>query len=274
MDEKPQMTSEQLEKYHEIRAIHWTHRTPEQKAEYETLKPLVPERDLSFLNQRDRSNKKPKSPLLNILQNAQEAPKEVIVKQIPYVPPQTGEMVTMTKDGLMKMLEEIRNEERGRVSVLKDNDWQEYKLPTQRKYTATIKLWQKDYRSPKGLVVDWHRSRFANDPNTNEKTEFFDVTIRYDDGKEEVVEMPIIEFSRFNEIETVEILSIKEKKMQLKQGEVKASVIQTDDTGMTTIMDNKTSQTVPLLVVKDEPMAKVRRGNGQIMDISVSRLNQ
>lgn len=262
MDEQTKWTPEQEKRYREIRAIHWQHRTKEQKDEYEILKPLAPKPTPAEIDARIANHREKK-----------DEPKEVIVKQIPYEPPKNDpETIVTTKEGLRQMVEEMLKGERSGKSILKDNDWHDLELPKQRKYTATLKLWQKDYRSPKGLVVDWKRSRFGMDSD-GEKTEFFDVTVRYDDGNEEVVELPIIEFSRMNEIERVEIVSMKERKLQMKEGETRASVIEVDDAGISTVMDRKTTQVVPLVVIKNEPIATIRRANGQTMQLPVNRLN-
>ena len=248
-------TTEQLERFAVLRKIHWTQRTEKEIDEYAALKEIIPQK-----NPLDR---------IKNLNEIKKQPNEIVVKEIPY---KADGMVTMSKEGLMELLAKAKAEVNGR-SVIKDNEWQEYKLPAKRKHTATIKLWQKDYNSPKGLVVDWHRLKFEIDPVSHKEVEIFEVTVMYDDDTKETVEMPIGQFVKFNEVETVEIESIKEHKMQMKQGETRVSVVKTDDTGMSTTMDNKTNSKVPLLVITNKPIATVKRDNGKTFEIPCDRLN-
>ncbi len=184
------------------------------------------------------------------------------------------EQITITKSGLMKMLEEIRNGDQTSAEKIKDLEWQEYTTPKRKNYTATIKVYQTDTNSPKGLIVDWKRLKTAQDPETKKfNRDIYALTVRYDDGREETIEISVGEFNRFQEIERVEILEFKDRKMAMKQGETLRSVKTKDDMGNEMTMDAKTGEKVPLMVLRDETICKVKRSSGEVFDINVNRLN-
>ena len=185
------------------------------------------------------------------------------------------ETITLTKTSLKQMMEEIRTEERAKTQKIKDNEWQEFKAPAKRKHTCTMKVYRKDSESEPGIIVDWKRIRTERDPETKKMTyHIYKLTIRYDDGHEDTVEIPVHEFNSFQETETCEIIKIEERKLQKKQGETRASKISRDDTGNEMILgDEKTSDSVPLIVVKDSPILTIKRPNGQVMEIGIDRIN-
>lgn len=197
----------------------------------------------------------------------------------PPIPNDEGmaeQKITFTKEGLMKMLEEIKKDAIAGVVKDRDTEWQPFVPGANRKFTATIKTYQKDSKSPKGLVVDWKRLRTDQDPETKKRNlDIYEVTILHNDGKTDTMEIEIKDFAMFNEHEVVEIVSIEERPMQMKQGEVKAARVDRDDLGNELVMsDVKTDRKVPLIVIKDDPIATIKRPNGQLLKIKVNRLNQ
>ena len=196
-------------------------------------------------------------------------------KSAPAEEPKTEDTITLTKTSLKQMMEEIRTEERAKTQKIKDNDWQEFKAPAKRKFTCTMKVYRKDSESEPGLIVDWKRIRTERDPETKKLTyDIYKLTIRYDDGHEDTIEIPVHEFNSFQETETCEIVKMEERKLQMKQGETRASKVSRDDTGNEMILgDEKTSDSIPLIVVKDSPILTIKRPNGQTMEIGIDRIN-
>ena len=170
------------------------------------------------------------------------------------------------------MLEDIRKE--GATGKTRDLEWQEYMPPPHRKYTATLKLYRKDTDSPAGVITKWKRLRIEQDPETKKfNYEIFTLTIRYDGGREETMEIPVIGFLRFNEYERVDIIEMKEKKMQMSQGTTNQSRVSRDDIGNELIMDDKTGVKVPLIVIQDATEMLIRRPNGEQFWIGAQYLN-
>lgn len=190
-------------------------------------------------------------------------------------PEDKEESITLTKTSLKQMMEEIRTEERAKTKKIRDTEWQEFKAPAKRKSTCTMKVYRKDSESEPGLIVDWKRIRTERDPETKKLTyDIYKLTIRYDNGKEETIEIPVHEFNSFQETETCEIVKTEEHRLQMKQGETRASKVSRDDTGNEMILgDEKTNDNIPLIVVKDSPVLTIKRPNGQEMEIGIDRIN-
>jgi hypothetical protein len=185
------------------------------------------------------------------------------------------ETVTFTKSALKEMLDQIKQETKANTLILKDNEWKEYKPGPKRRYTCTIKVYRQDSESEPGLIVDWKRFKTDRNPETKKLDyDIYNVTIRYDSGKEEIIQIPVIEFNGFQEVEVCEIIEVREKKLQKSYGRVRVSKKVMDDLGNEIIMDEKTEGSVDQVVVKDDPTFIIKRPNGKTMEIKADRVNQ
>jgi hypothetical protein len=235
----------------------------EEKREYQVLNTLVLQ-DLDYAKEQEEKKEPPAEtpeikPIPNDLNDLGKKPEET---------------VTFTKSSLMKMMEEIRKEAASGNVTLKE-DWHDYAEPKRRNSTAFIRVYQKDGDSPKGLMTDYRRIRTTEDPDTGKRDyDIYEFTIRYDGGKEEKVEMPLVDLVNINELEKVEIVQLMEKSQAMKQGETNVSQVIVDDLGNEITMDKKTATKVPLLVKRLVGMATVKRQNGEQFDIKIDRLNQ
>lgn len=210
---------------------------------------------------------------------AEESAKLEQEYKAPPIPNDEGaqeQKITFTKEGLMKMLDEIKKDAIAGVVKDRDTEWQPFVPGANRKHTATIKTYQSDSKSPKKLVIDWKRLRTDQDPETRKRNlDIYEVILLDDSGKTESMEIQVKDFAMFNEHEVVEIVGMEERPMQMKQGEVKMSRVDRDDLGNELVMsDVKTDRKVPLIVKKDDPIATIKRPNGQLLKIKVNRLNQ
>jgi len=241
-----------MDRLEQLKLKGWLHMDKMERAEYKLLK---------------------ERPVQDEVTTVETAPAESPIKT--DVNEVSDEVVTMKKSSLMKMMEDIKNDAKSGVEKFRDLEWQEYTEPKRKNYTATLRVYQKDTISPKGLIVDYQRLRTDLDDETKKRNmDIYQLTIRYDDGNLEKVEVPIREFVNFNQYETVEILEFHNRKMAMKQGEVNKSRTSRDSTGNEMILsDEKTGEKVPLMVLRDETECKVKRANGQVFIINVSRLN-
>ena len=184
---------------------------------------------------------------------------------------------------LEKMVERLSAENsnlREESSKLQDG-WSDYESPAGANKTATIKFYQKDADSPKGVIV---KAVVFKDNEFNEETHKYDklvytIDVRYDDGKEESLKIDAVELAKIREIEKVEI--IKEDKKTLRKVEDYITIPERDKAGYPKRMlsggsgygQNVGKNQVPLEVFMVKSICTVKRKNGQEFQIDNDFLN-
>lgn len=163
--------------------------TPEEQAEYKTLKPGVKGKD-----------------------NLEEATEPAVPKLVP-------EEDRISR--LEKMVEKLsaENSNLRQESAAQQEGFVEYKPVAERNKTATIKIYRKDAESPEGVII---KAVVFKDNEFNEETHKYDklvynITVKYGDGKDEILKIDAMEFAKLREIEKVEI--IKEDRKVLRKVE-------------------------------------------------------
>lgn len=212
-------------------------------------------------------------------------------------PSGTGETVTVKKEDLFKMVDEIaekkmeqlRNEnaelKRHGVALEKQigiGDWQDVGANKKRSHTATFKLWRSDTDKEFGLIVDWKHLRFEYDENTRQHDkDIYKVTLLHADDSREDVEMPLRAFGAIIDTETVDIMEMDKVQQVAKMGSIKRSPKSRDGYTLSSVpgissgdlVRPDTGEWVDQLVTRDKITCTVRRKNGQVFKIDANRLN-
>lgn len=184
---------------------------------------------------------------------------------------------------LEKMVESLSAENsnlRSETAKMQEG-WSEYKAPAAGNKYATVKIFRKDADSPSGVIV---KAVVFKDNELDEQTRRYDkliynITLRYDNGKEEVVKMAAEDLAKIREIEKVEI--VKEDRRTLRKVEDYAIIPEKDKEGFPKRMldggsgygQNIGKHQVPLEVFMVKSTCTVKRKNGQEFQIENDFLN-
>lgn len=189
--------------------------------------------------------------------------------------------ITLTKDQLKHMLDEIRQEERAAAMDLRSSeDWKE--VEAQKKIqTARMKLYQKDGNAPKGVIIDWKKLKDEWDEETRKYDKMIcEIVVRYDGGETEKVNMPLIQFARISDYETVKILETEAKKMVKVVGKVRRALpdrygyVRSSFAGAGGSLDGVLlGDFVDERVERIESKHKIQRPNGETFWLRNDRLN-
>ena len=201
-------------------------------------------------------------------------------------PPAGGGLVTMSKqelqdliDSRVKMATKPLQEQNDVLAKQTQGGWKEFVPPKDRNKTARMRLWRKDTDQEFGVIIDWKHLKFDYDEATRKyDKDIYKINILKADGTHEEHEIPLIEFSKMNDFETVEILKSDKKTMIKSHGDVYVSGV--DKNGYTmaanldrTISGFRTSTKVPMNEMTTTCECLIRRPNGQELTISNTRLN-
>ena len=133
--------------------------------------------------------------------------------------------ITMTPSELQKMMDEAiqRDKERNKPDLAKPNynEWSEVGEDERPNRTATLRLWQKDAKSPWGVIIraDYLKMVFDEETRKHDKM-IYEVEVLYDDKTTETFEMSADEYVKLNQVEKVELIDVDRKKMRKITGKV------------------------------------------------------
>ena len=159
-------------------------------------------------------------------------------------------------------------------------DWKLAKKEKPMLRTARFKVWQKDSKSPEGLVVDWKHHKFEYDERSRAyDKDVYVYTIAYpekdkkfEDWKKEEIEMPLEAFAAINKHETVTILKREVEVAERSHGQVRRT-LKTKE-GYTYLNPNMTGdEIVDLVETKEVATCIVEMADGTTFTISEDRLN-
>jgi len=180
---------------------------------------------------------------------------------------------------LQKRINEKKPEKSAESAELADG-WTEEDEKNSRFPTATLKLYQKDTNSPKGLVVDFKHLKYDYDENTRKyDKDMYELTVLYDDKNVEKVVIPLVDFSHINDIERVEIIETEEKRMSKVYGKIRRpsknreGYTMSDYPGSGLIEKHPSEGWVDEKVTMVDTTCKIRRPNGDILTIKNEKLN-
>lgn len=206
------------------------------------------------------------------------------------VAPKPSGVFTMTQEELSRLLadavkqgrESAQEQVAGLEAQVGIGTWRPQKKPIERTYTAKMRTFQKDIDSPVGVIInqEWDKK-----PRWNEETHRYDkmvyrITLRYDGGETEIVEMPLEDLAKISDFIIVKILKQKETPMEQIQGYTNKSynsggyrmsglVI-----GASGSYDKFTrGERVPLTVTTSEWIATIELPNKEVIEIPTSKLN-
>lgn len=193
-----------------------------------------------------------------------------------------GDTITMSKADLeatiasyMAQNNELKERNAKLERVNGEAGWKTQTPATVKTHTATLKRWQVDSEKPMGLVVDWkfHKNVFDELSRRHDKP-VYKVTLRYDDGTTSVEEILWEDFAKIVETEVVDILDKKVTVLERVTGKKRTNKKMVDGY-LTELPKERASEgmIVDLKETRDEIMMTVKRPNGQVFDISATRLN-
>jgi hypothetical protein len=186
------------------------------------------------------------------------------------------EKIILTRAELRQILADeiaaLRVQPTNETSLL--NGWQKESPEEKRKHTATIKIYRKDSDSLPALIVDWKFHKWALDEFTRRNNvPIYKITLQYDDGKQEVVELPLSIFAEIKEVEKVEILEQKEEKLKMATDFVKRRAVKDGYVMYSPDPMFQPLEPVPLEVKMSKFTCKIKRANGQVLTLPAERLN-
>ena len=192
-----------------------------------------------------------------------------------------SQTITMSKDELSGLIAEAAKKLHDNRHIKEEKlfgKWSEFKEVKGNNKTATLKTFQVDADSPKGVIVKalWHK-RVWNEEEHKFNKEIYKLTVRYDDGKEEEVEMDALIYAGMSGKETVELISSARKPMVKICGK---SLVTPKDKGGYSVKsaDNSYGRgaggyEIDLLDNRFHEVFMVKRENGQQFEIENDYLN-
>ena len=187
----------------------------------------------------------------------------------PRVAATPNEMITMSK----KDLDELISQKLAAAPVprkMGEQQWKDAEAPKKKIYTATLRKYRVDSEKPEGLIVDmyFHKNILDEITRRNDKP-IYKVKLRYDDGVEEVIEMPLEEIAKITEHETVKILEQKKDVKTKTHGYVYKKEVTRE--GYTS--DRPTDTMVELTETKELYTCLIERANGEQFWLPSDKLN-
>lgn len=200
--------------------------------------------------------------------------------------PQDQEVVTMTKGELKGLIGEYvqqalgnaKSEARSLQKEIGLGDWKEYKAPEKKNKTARMRLYREDTDQEFGLIIDWKFLKNEYNEDTRKKDiPVYKLTILKGEEKE-FINLPLKEFTKINDFETVEILHIDEKVLEKSDGKVRVPRRDKGGYVFSRAVDgihlgDLTNEEVSLKVFRKRRICTIKRPNGQTLKINSNRLN-
>ena len=169
---------------------------------------------------------------------------------------------------------------RHQVQEEKFGEWKEFKDPKKGYKTARLRLYREDAKSPAGVIVRADYLKTVLNPETNTRDKLiYEIEVLYENDKKEVIEVDALDFSKINEIETIELIECERTKMRKVDGKI--GVPLKDEDGYPIYKMNSGGYgssrgvvgEVDLEVVRYDEMFTAKRANGQTFKIHADYLN-
>ena len=220
-------------------------------------------------------------------------PQSGMAHAMPPVPAE--DTVTIKKDDLFKMVNEIAEKKMGQVLLENEElkrhgsalekqvglgDWVDVGPNKKRSHTATFRLWRENTEQEFGLIVDWKHLRFDYDEKSRDyDKDIYKITLLMPDDTRRDAELPLKDFGDIKDIETVQIIEMDKVQQVAKIGTIRKSP-QTRDgyklspgVGLEGLLIPASNEWVDQLVTREKITCSVRRKNGQVFSVDSSRLN-
>ena len=131
--------------------------------------------------------------------------------------------ISITPTKLQEMINEgIENYRKHQPKMSeKYGEWKEVEPGKGQNKTATLRLYQKDTQSPFGAIVraDYLKTVWDEETHKHDKM-LYQVEVLYEDGAREELEMPVEDYIKLNQTETVELVKVDRKKLRQVSGKV------------------------------------------------------
>jgi len=192
------------------------------------------------------------------------------------------EEIVVKKSELQVMINEgIENyrQQQPQPKIVEDG-WAEVEPGKERHKTATLRLYQKDTKSPYAAIIRADFLKMVWDEETHKHNKMlYELELMYEDGKKEVIEMDGDSFVKLGQREVVELIDVDRKKMRQVTG--KASIPLKDSEGYPILKMNaggfgsakSVIGEVELEVIRFEEIFTVKRPSGQKFKIHSKYLN-
>lgn len=201
-------------------------------------------------------------------------------------PKPAEQTITMTPAELEALMQRtINNHEKSKggdkpMPEANYNEWAEVGEEKKPNRTATLRLYQKDTRSPWGVIIrsDYLKTVFNEETRKMDKA-LYEVEVLYDDNKTDVFEIDDNEFIKLNQREVVELIETDRKRLRKVSGTV--GVPAKDKDGYPVASANSGGYgsaqgyvgEVPLEDIKYNEFFTIKRPNGQTVKIHSKHLN-
>ena len=193
--------------------------------------------------------------------------------------------IELSKEELKNIILEAKEEAqkeatRGFEVDKKIGDWEEESEERKQNKTARMRLFQEDGNSEFGLIIDWKflKNERREDIDGVKVVQMYEITVAYEGDKVEKHTIPLIDFVRINDLETVEIIATEEKVLTKKHGKVRRVAKNREGYAMSPHVEGGTDfvmlgDWVDLKETKVLTIHTIKRPNGQTLKINNSRLN-
>lgn len=182
------------------------------------------------------------------------------------------ELSRMIQDAVEKERDRNKTETRALEAVVGINSWREKGPQKDIIRTATLRKYQKDSESPEALIIDWkfHKMEWDEDTRRHNKA-IYKVKLKYPDGNEETIELPLTRFAELKDYATVKILKQTKKEFEQISGFVRRRP-KKDGYAMHG-EKYPGGEKIPLSVIREEYICEVQLPDGKTLEVSADRLN-
>jgi len=250
---KENLTATQLQRYEELKSTGFVNLKGEERTEYSQLKELY----------EAQGEEQPKNDDNTIIKLTK------------------ADLRALVTELTNEQLKEFQNEKGGLERKIFGNKWLEWTPEVQQNKTATFRLYQEDSEKEVGLIVDrWFFKNVFNEETRKTDKPIYKITLLYADGKTAEAEISLEELAKIENWEKVEVIEWNRKKVFKDFGEVlvtkqdkDGTYLYSHPTGSSSMIAQKTAESVPLRVFRDVGTCKCKRQSGQIFEVSIDRLN-
>lgn len=181
------------------------------------------------------------------------------------------DLKAMIADEVSKATQTLQQANRSLERQAGMGNYQPYKPPKEKVYTATLRKYRSNTDEPFSLITDWKHLRFDyNELSRKHDKDIYKVKLRGMDGSEKWVEMPLEDMNLVNDFETVTILKKTNDMKQRIHGYTYKKYMDKDNY---IYSDRPTAERVPLIELKDDFTCEVQLENGDKITLPESRLN-
>lgn len=212
----------------------------------------------------------------------EEKKEEPVKEEKKDVEVKKGGNIEVTPAALQQMINDgIENYRKNQKSMPEDKgEWKEVDKTKGANQTATLRLYQKDSKSPYGAVIraDYLKTVWDEETHKHDKM-LYEVEVLYEDGESEVFEMVAEDYCRLNQTENVELIKNDRKELRQVSGKIGIPMRDADgypvykmNSGGYGSMKGVVGET-ELEVIRFDETFTVKRPNGQTFEIHSRYLN-